>query len=203
MSLTGSSSTWSTFLSDLPTPEDGGGIPGEDHFHRNFVQHCTFVRERDPQRLLARFLRYHDQIIAFVGALDESTGLDTSRCLSSVFWSKAFETVQARNHTKWIRLYGKLTQGRKHSMSSKETGPSATSNEISSSANTFPGSATSFQLLAPSYRCFRRTKLFNGRFKPFSRYICSVMSACYKLSIRKIATVSRELCHPVRMQLRP
>lgn len=107
MSLTGSSSTWSTFLSDLPTPEDSGGIPGEDHFHRNFVQHCTSVRERDPQRLLARFLRHHDQIIAFVGALDESTGLDTSRCLSSVFWSKAFETIQARTPHEVIQIVRK------------------------------------------------------------------------------------------------
>ncbi|KAH7357452.1 kinase-like domain-containing protein [Pyrenochaeta sp. MPI-SDFR-AT-0127] len=94
MSLTGSSSTWSTFLSDLPASDDIGTIPGEDQFHRNFVEYCTTIRERDPQRLLARFLRHHDQIIAFIGALDESTGLDTSRCLSSVFWSKAFETVQ-------------------------------------------------------------------------------------------------------------
>lgn len=93
MSLTGSSSTWSTFLSDLPVSEEKGAIPGENEFHRQFVQHCTAVRDRDPQRLLARFLRYHDQTIAFIGALDESTGLDTSRCLSSVFWSKAFEAV--------------------------------------------------------------------------------------------------------------
>lgn len=44
--------------------------------------------------MLARFLRHHDQIIAFVSALDESTGLDVSNCLSSVFWSKAFEAVE-------------------------------------------------------------------------------------------------------------
>ncbi|KAF2115017.1 kinase-like domain-containing protein [Lophiotrema nucula] len=92
MSVTDSASTWSTFLSDLSVSEQTA-INSEDVFHRAFVRVCTELRERDPQRLLARFLRHHDQIIAFIGALDESTGLDTSSCLSSVFWSKAFETV--------------------------------------------------------------------------------------------------------------
>ncbi len=96
MSGTGSSSTWSTFLSDLPTSNDNTAIHTEDVFHQSFLDLCTQIRERDPQRLLAKLLRYHDRIVAFVGALDESSGLDASHCLSSVFWSKAFETVQVR-----------------------------------------------------------------------------------------------------------
>ena len=92
MSATDSASTWSTFLSDLSVSEQTV-INSENVFHQAFVQVCTDIRERDPQRLLARFLRYHDQIIAFIGTLDEATGLNTSSCLSSVFWSKAFETV--------------------------------------------------------------------------------------------------------------
>ena len=61
------------------------------------METCKERRERDPQRLLARFIRYHDQIIAFIGALDESTGLDVTNSLNSVFWSKAFETVLVSN----------------------------------------------------------------------------------------------------------
>ena|SRR5436190_16697084 len=97
MSATDSASTWSTFLSDLSVSEQYTVIHSEDEFHRAFAQLCTDIRDRDPQRLLARFLRHHDQIIAFIGALDESTGLNASECLSSVFWSKAFETVLVRN----------------------------------------------------------------------------------------------------------
>ncbi|KAI9663838.1 MAG: hypothetical protein M1821_007328 [Bathelium mastoideum] len=93
MSATDSASTWSSFLSDLSLPEEHSAISSEDDFHRAFLRICTEIRERDPQRLLARFLRHHDQIIAFVGALDDSTGLDSSNSLGKAFWSKAFETV--------------------------------------------------------------------------------------------------------------
>jgi hypothetical protein len=89
--------TWSTLLSDLQpslTSQEIIPIPNESKFHKAFVELCTDVRERDPQRLLARFLRQHDQIIAFIGALDDSIGLEESHSLSSLFWSVAFTTVQ-------------------------------------------------------------------------------------------------------------
>lgn len=90
------SATWSSFLSDLSLPELHKVIRSENDFHRAFGRVCTDIREHDPQRLLARFLRHHDQIIAFIGAVDESTGLNASKSLSSIFWSKAFATVLVR-----------------------------------------------------------------------------------------------------------
>ena len=96
MSRTDSSSTWSSLLSELSASEQSSAIRNENDFHRAFEAFCSDIRERDPQRLLARFLRYHNQIIVFVGALDESTGLDVSNSLSSVFWSKAFATIMVR-----------------------------------------------------------------------------------------------------------
>ena len=96
MSASDTSSTWSSFLSDLPGSDENTAIHSEDVFHRAFVALCNDVRERDPQRLLARFLRHHDQIIAFIGALDECTGLEATNCLNSVFWSKAYDIVWVR-----------------------------------------------------------------------------------------------------------
>ena len=96
MSATDSASTWSSVLSDLSVSEQYTVIQSENDFHRAFEEFCSDIRERDPQRLLARFLRHHDRIIAFIGALDESTGLDASNSLSSVFWSRAFATVLVR-----------------------------------------------------------------------------------------------------------
>lgn len=89
--------TWSTLLSHLqssPTGEETISIPNESRFHKAFVDVCSDVCERDPQRLLAKFLRQHDHIIAFIGALDESIGFKEPHCLSSLFWSVAFTTVQ-------------------------------------------------------------------------------------------------------------
>jgi hypothetical protein len=55
---------------------------------------CAEVHERDPQRLLARFLREHAQIIAFIGALDDSLELEEEDCcLGSCFWTIAYSTV--------------------------------------------------------------------------------------------------------------
>ncbi|KAF2221664.1 hypothetical protein BDZ85DRAFT_132053 [Elsinoe ampelina] len=95
MSNSGSSSTWMTFLSDLPITGSSAEVTGEQRFHREFKQACIIIGERDPERLLARFLRHHDQIVAFVSALDESMGLDDANSLSSVFWSKAFEAIES------------------------------------------------------------------------------------------------------------
>ncbi|EXJ89007.1 serine/threonine protein kinase [Capronia epimyces CBS 606.96] len=90
-----SASTWPTVLSDLASSDGSTNIPDEGRFHREFKAACGRIREKDPERLLARFLRHHDQIIAFVSAIDESASLDNvPHCLSSVFWSKAFETVE-------------------------------------------------------------------------------------------------------------
>lgn len=89
--------TWSTLLSDLRaslSSQETILIPNEGGFHKAFVELCSDIHERDSQRLLARFLRQHDQIIAFIGALDESIGFTESHCLSSLFWSVAFNTVQ-------------------------------------------------------------------------------------------------------------
>ena len=93
MSGSDSASSWSSFLSDLSVSEQYTVIHSENDFHRAFEEVCAELRERDPQRLLARFLRYHDQIIAFIGALDKSIGLDASNNMNSVFWSKAFAAV--------------------------------------------------------------------------------------------------------------
>lgn len=68
----------------------------EELFHRRFMQYCDSTQEDDPQRLLARFLRHHDEIIRFVSALDESMELDQTSSLSSVFWSRAFDIVVVR-----------------------------------------------------------------------------------------------------------
>lgn len=89
--------TWSTLLSDLQSSlarQDPIEIPNENKFHQAFEEVCTQVHECDPQRLLAKFLRQHDQIIVFIGALDESIGFTEPHCLSSLFWSVAFTTVQ-------------------------------------------------------------------------------------------------------------
>ncbi|MCJ1264295.1 hypothetical protein MMC22_004166 [Lobaria immixta] len=89
--------TWSTLLSDLQSslePQDPIEIPNENKFHQAFEEVCTQVHECDRQRLLAKFLRQHDQIIVFIGALDESIGFTEPHCLSSLFWSVAFTTVQ-------------------------------------------------------------------------------------------------------------
>jgi hypothetical protein len=150
MSLTGSSSTWSTFLSDLPTSERCTNIPGEDLFHREFKQACTKRRERDPERLLARFLRYHDHIIAFVSTLDESTGLDVSNCLSSVFWSKAFETFEVScSGDTAMDLLSKVTLIRKHWRPGRKT---------SWSEIIYQDSATLSQLSVLSSRYFQTTR---------------------------------------------
>ncbi|KAL9098948.1 MAG: hypothetical protein Q9163_005484 [Psora crenata] len=95
MSGSDSASSWSSFLSDLSVSEQNTVIYSENNFHQAFEKVCTELRERDPQRLLARFLRHHDQIIAFIGALDESIGLEAFNSLKSVFWSKAFAAVLA------------------------------------------------------------------------------------------------------------
>lgn len=87
--------TWSTLLSDLQSSlQEPILILNETKFHQAFEEVCAEVHETDPQRLLARFLRQHDQIIAFIGALDESIGFTEPHCLSSLFWSVAFTTVQ-------------------------------------------------------------------------------------------------------------
>ena len=89
--------TWSALLSDLQpslTSQEIISILNESKFHKAFVELCIDVHERDPQRLLAKFLRQHDQIIVFIGALDDSIGLEESHCLNSLFWSVAFTTVQ-------------------------------------------------------------------------------------------------------------
>ena len=96
MSGSDSTSSWSSILSDLSISEPYSVISSENDFHRAFGEVCAELRERDPQRLLARFLRYHDQIIPFIGALDESIGHDASNSLNSVFWSKAFAAVLVR-----------------------------------------------------------------------------------------------------------
>ena len=96
MSATDSASAWSSFLSGLSIPEQHNVIVSENAFHRAFQDLCDSIRECDPQRLLARFLRHHDQIIAFIGAVDEATGLDPSNSLSRIFWSGAFATVLVR-----------------------------------------------------------------------------------------------------------
>jgi hypothetical protein len=89
--------TWSSLLSELHssilTGHETTLIPNETAFHQAFNDLCAAVRERDPTRLLARFLRQHDQLIAFIGALDESIGFKEPDCLSTVFWSVAFITV--------------------------------------------------------------------------------------------------------------
>lgn len=88
---------WSTLLSDLQSSlnsQDIILIPDERSFHTEFEEVCACVKEIDPPRLLAKFLRQHNQIIAFIGALDESIGFAEPPCLSSLFWSVAFTTVQ-------------------------------------------------------------------------------------------------------------
>ena len=89
--------TWSSLLFDLQsslTSQEIILIPNENRFHKAFIEVCTDVPERDPQRMLARFLRQHDQIIAFIGDLDESFGFKEPHCLSSLFWSITFTTIQ-------------------------------------------------------------------------------------------------------------
>ena len=89
--------TWSALLSDLQTSLTGQDtivIPSESAFHKAFLEVCMHVQETDPQRLLGKFLRQHAQIIVFTGAIDESIGLTEPHCLSSLFWSVAFTTVQ-------------------------------------------------------------------------------------------------------------
>lgn len=96
MSGSDSASTWSSVLSDLQPSEDITSVYSQDQFTQYCYKVCTEACERDPQRMLGKFLRYHDQVIVFVGALDESTGLDSRICLSLVFWSTAFATVRVR-----------------------------------------------------------------------------------------------------------
>lgn len=90
--------TWSTLLSDLESSltsqETISSIPNETAFHRAFEEVCAQVQEPDSPRLLAKFLRQHDQIMVFIGALDESIGFTEPPSLSSLFWSVAFTTVQ-------------------------------------------------------------------------------------------------------------
>ena len=179
MSLTGSSSTWSTFLSDLPASDDSTNISDEDQFHREFKEICSQLRERDPERLLAKFQRHHDQIIAFVSALDESAGSDASKTPSSVFWSKAFETVKVCRPNK--ALWSPLTFKRKHCIPNRKT---------SSSRSTFQRSASSFQLLAPNSHCFRTVKKSRSHYRPYSRYTWIAMKRCLSYSVRSRATVS-------------
>jgi hypothetical protein len=91
-------STWSTLLSNLrPASQDIIFIPSEGEFHKDFVRVCGELRERDPQRLLARYIRQHDQIIRFAFTLDSALELDESLCLNSLFWSIAFATFQVRS----------------------------------------------------------------------------------------------------------
>ena len=89
--------TWSNLLSDLcaqPAARELVNIPDESTFHEVFALLCAEARERDPQRLLARFLRQHDQLIAIVSALDQSVGLVRPYTLNATFWSVAYAAVQ-------------------------------------------------------------------------------------------------------------
>lgn len=80
-------------LSGLPWPESCLDVNSEDAFHGAFIQFCAEKRETDPQRLLARFIRYHDRITDFITVLDDSKAQLGPRSLHSYFWPKAFEGV--------------------------------------------------------------------------------------------------------------
>jgi hypothetical protein len=95
MSASDSSSSWSSLVLDLQ-PQEITFVPDERDFHRQFQRLCTQLRERQPQRLLAKFLRQHAQVIAFIGGIDESAGLEESHSLSALFWSVAFAIVRVR-----------------------------------------------------------------------------------------------------------
>jgi hypothetical protein len=91
--------TWTSLVQELqPDPADEGAqiIPTEADFHIAFEDLCLHMQYREPQRLLARFLREHSQIIAFVGALDESLELHTGCSPGSCFWTIAYATIQVR-----------------------------------------------------------------------------------------------------------
>lgn len=72
-------------------------IPNESCFHEEYYKLGRSLRERDPARRLARFLRDHHQINDFVRGLENSTGLSNHR-LRSAFWTKAFEVIKVRCH---------------------------------------------------------------------------------------------------------
>jgi hypothetical protein len=95
MSAMDSASNQSAFLSDLElTDYYFEDINSEDAFHRAFLQFCADIRETDPQRLLGRFIRYHNQITDLVDALDEAAGRNRANNAGGVFWSKAFDAVR-------------------------------------------------------------------------------------------------------------
>ena len=69
-------------------------IEDERTFHRAFDELCNKRRQRQPQLLLGKFLRYHTHITKVASALDESSGLDLNESPSSMLWSKAYEAVE-------------------------------------------------------------------------------------------------------------
>jgi hypothetical protein len=96
MSASDTSSSWSTLLAHLQPSQEIVIIRDEGRFHRAFKKVCSEIRERDPERLLAKFLRHHAKIRAFIGALEESAGFDENRCLGQTFWSVSLWTVRVR-----------------------------------------------------------------------------------------------------------
>jgi hypothetical protein len=96
-SMSDSSSTWSVLLSDLQPEQNLIFVASESDFRREFEKLCSRLREPDPQRLLGKFFRHHAQIMVFIGALDESSGLsESNNSLGSLFWSFAFTIIRVR-----------------------------------------------------------------------------------------------------------
>ena len=89
--------TWTTLVAELQPDSSQPGaaiIQSEAHFHTAFEHLCLHMQYREPQRLLARFLREHTQIIAFVGALDDSLELHAGYSPGCCFWTIAYDTLQ-------------------------------------------------------------------------------------------------------------